>query len=168
MVDALLAELTDKLDALPDDRGRPMGTHCHRPRDLYRAVTGIPPDLMIYFGDLAWRSIGTVDRRLLTGTPAWRSIGTVDRRLLTDTPTPGTLRPGRITDDMLYTPGNDLGPDDANHDWEGIVIAAQGESIFGGSDSGQEGPEARVLSLPRNIEDVAGWVLTRLGVGADV
>ncbi|MBV8695834.1 MAG: hypothetical protein JO183_10165, partial [Ktedonobacteraceae bacterium] len=30
------------------------------PQQLYRSVRGIPPDLIVYFGDLAWRSVGTV------------------------------------------------------------------------------------------------------------
>jgi len=131
--DRLLTELTDTLEALPDDRGKPMGTHCHRPRDLYRECTGVPPDLMIYFGDLDWRSIGTVDRRLVTG----------DRT------------PEQVTEAMLYTPGNDLGPDDANHDWEGIVVAA-----------GAETDGVLRHGLPRHIDEVAGWVLKRFGLTA--
>lgn len=58
--EALRTELTRKLEALPDDRGRPMGTRVYRPQDLYRAVNGVPPDLVVIFGDLHWRSVGTV------------------------------------------------------------------------------------------------------------
>jgi len=57
---ALLAELRAKLEALPDDLGQPMGTRTFTAHELYPQVNGIPPDLLIYFGDLAWRSIGTV------------------------------------------------------------------------------------------------------------
>lgn len=57
---ALLSELGAKLEALGDEHGNPIGTRCFLPRDLYREVNGIPPDMLIYFGDLAWRSIGTV------------------------------------------------------------------------------------------------------------
>ena len=32
----------------------------HRPEDLWRERRGIPPDLVVYFGDLAWRSNGTL------------------------------------------------------------------------------------------------------------
>jgi predicted AlkP superfamily phosphohydrolase/phosphomutase len=32
-----------------------------KPEDLYRTVRGAaPPDLFVYFGDLRWRSVGTV------------------------------------------------------------------------------------------------------------
>lgn len=57
---ALLAEVRAKLEALPDDRGLPMRTRTFTASELYPQVNGIPPDLLIYFGDLAWRSIGTV------------------------------------------------------------------------------------------------------------
>ncbi len=54
------AELARELAAIPDDRGRPLPTRVLRPEELYRAVNGVAPDLMAYFGDLTWRSIGTV------------------------------------------------------------------------------------------------------------
>lgn len=53
-------ELKAGLEALGDDRGRPMGTIAHRPEELYAEATGIPPDLLVYFGDLFWRSVGLV------------------------------------------------------------------------------------------------------------
>jgi predicted AlkP superfamily phosphohydrolase/phosphomutase len=53
-------ELAAKLEALPDDEGRPMGTLVYRPEDVYPDVRGVAPDLIVYFGDLAWRSVGTV------------------------------------------------------------------------------------------------------------
>jgi predicted AlkP superfamily phosphohydrolase/phosphomutase len=53
-------ELKEKLEALGDDEGRPIGTVAHRPEDLYDERNGIPPDLLVYFGDLYWRSIGQV------------------------------------------------------------------------------------------------------------
>jgi predicted AlkP superfamily phosphohydrolase/phosphomutase len=53
-------ELRGKLEALGDENGQPIGTRCYTPQELYRQVRGVPPDLLVYFGDLAWRSIGTV------------------------------------------------------------------------------------------------------------
>jgi predicted AlkP superfamily phosphohydrolase/phosphomutase len=53
-------ELKGKLEALGDHEGRPIGTIAHRPEELYRERNGIPPDLLVYFGDLYWRSIGLV------------------------------------------------------------------------------------------------------------
>ncbi|MBC7097955.1 alkaline phosphatase family protein [Candidatus Bipolaricaulota bacterium] len=57
------AELAARLAAIPDEAGRPIGTRVLRPEGLYRKVRGIPPDLIVYFGDLGWRSIGTVGWR---------------------------------------------------------------------------------------------------------
>lgn len=58
--EALLDELTRKLEALPDDRGASMGTRVYRPREIYRSLNRIPPDLIVHFGQLYWRSIGGV------------------------------------------------------------------------------------------------------------
>jgi predicted AlkP superfamily phosphohydrolase/phosphomutase len=59
-VDRVLNEIREKLQALGDEQGLPIHTRCLRPQEVYAQVNGIPPDLMIYFGDLAWRSIGTI------------------------------------------------------------------------------------------------------------
>ena len=58
--DALRAEITRKLEALGDENGQPIGTRCFTPEALYQNSRGVAPDLLVYFGDLAWRSIGTV------------------------------------------------------------------------------------------------------------
>jgi predicted AlkP superfamily phosphohydrolase/phosphomutase len=54
------AELKDRLEGLGDDQGRPIGTVAHRPDELYGEARGVAPDLLVYFGDLYWRSIGQV------------------------------------------------------------------------------------------------------------
>ena len=56
--DALRDELAVKLESLGGPDG-PIGTKVHRPEDLWRERHGIPPDLVVYFGDLAWRSNGS-------------------------------------------------------------------------------------------------------------
>jgi predicted AlkP superfamily phosphohydrolase/phosphomutase len=53
-------ELKEKLEVLGDDQGRPIGTIAHRPEDLYAERQGVVPDLLVYFGDLYWRSVGQV------------------------------------------------------------------------------------------------------------
>jgi predicted AlkP superfamily phosphohydrolase/phosphomutase len=53
-------ELIEKLQALGDETGRPIGTRVYRPEQLYRKCNGIWPDLIVIFGDLYWRSIGSV------------------------------------------------------------------------------------------------------------
>jgi predicted AlkP superfamily phosphohydrolase/phosphomutase len=53
-------ELKQGLEALGDEQGRPIGTVAHRPEELYAERNGIAPDLLVYFGDLYWRSVGQV------------------------------------------------------------------------------------------------------------
>lgn len=58
--EGLRNELVVKLEALVDHRGQPMGTRAYKPEQIYRRVNGVPPDLLVIFGDLHWRSVGTV------------------------------------------------------------------------------------------------------------
>jgi len=49
-----------ELEAIASPDGRNIGTVAYRPEDIYREVQGIPPDLIVYFGNLRWRSVGSV------------------------------------------------------------------------------------------------------------
>jgi predicted AlkP superfamily phosphohydrolase/phosphomutase len=60
--DQLRSELIERIEAIPDEKGRPIGTKVFRPEELYKTRNGVAPDLMVYFGNLAWRSAGTVGR----------------------------------------------------------------------------------------------------------
>jgi predicted AlkP superfamily phosphohydrolase/phosphomutase len=53
-------ELIAGIAAITDEQGRNIGSRAFRPQDIYRAVRGVAPDLIVYFGDLAWRSVGAV------------------------------------------------------------------------------------------------------------
>jgi len=53
-------ELVAKLEAMPGPDGEPLGTRVYKPEDVYPEVRGVAPDLIVYFGDLDWRSVGTV------------------------------------------------------------------------------------------------------------
>jgi len=53
-------ELSAGLKAIPDETGHEIGTQVFRPEELYQEVRGVAPDLIVYFGDLFWRSVGTV------------------------------------------------------------------------------------------------------------
>ena len=53
-------ELIAKLEAAPGPDGEPLGTKVLKPQDVYTEVRGVAPDLIVYFGDLAWRSVGSV------------------------------------------------------------------------------------------------------------
>jgi predicted AlkP superfamily phosphohydrolase/phosphomutase len=54
------SELTEKLEAMPGPDGEPLGTKVFRPQDVYPDVRGVAPDLIVYFGDLEWRSVGSI------------------------------------------------------------------------------------------------------------
>lgn len=53
-------ELIEKLEAITDEKGQSIGTRVYKPEQVYREVKNIAPDLIIYFGDLYWRSVGSV------------------------------------------------------------------------------------------------------------
>ena len=109
-------EIVRKLEAMPDHLGRPLGTKAHKPENLYRKVNGVAPDLIIYFGDLYWRSVGSVGF------------------------------------DSIYTFENDTGPDEANHDYNGIFVMDDR--------TGRKGQEMKGLQLM----DIAPTVLDIMGI----
>ncbi len=53
-------ELSQALREIKDEKGKNIGTKVFKPEEIYRTVKGIAPDLIVYFGNLDWRSIGTV------------------------------------------------------------------------------------------------------------
>ncbi len=53
-------ELIAKISAIPDDKGKPIPTRVLKPQQIYRATKNIPPDLIIIFGDLYWRAVGSI------------------------------------------------------------------------------------------------------------
>ena len=53
-------EIMGKLLAIPDDKGKPMATRIFKPERIYRATKNIAPDLIIIFGDLYWRAVGSL------------------------------------------------------------------------------------------------------------
>ncbi len=59
-VPALVAQLARELEEVRRPDGSTLGVRLLRPSEVYRRVEGDPPDLMAYFGDLRWRSAGTV------------------------------------------------------------------------------------------------------------
>jgi predicted AlkP superfamily phosphohydrolase/phosphomutase len=54
------SELIAHLEAMKGPDGEPLGTKVFRPQDVYPDVRGIAPDLIVYFGDLEWRSVGSI------------------------------------------------------------------------------------------------------------
>ncbi len=58
--EALRQEVQAKLESLADHQGRPLGNRAFKPQELYRACRGVPPDLIVYFGGLSWRAVGSL------------------------------------------------------------------------------------------------------------
>lgn len=82
-----------KTAPITDPQGRNLGSRAYRPKKLYCRVNAVPTDQIVYFGDLKWRSVGSVGPR------------------------------------SIYTLDNNTGPDEANHDWYGILILPAYERI---------------------------------------
>jgi predicted AlkP superfamily phosphohydrolase/phosphomutase len=57
------ATLIEKLAGIADPDGHNIGTVAFKPEDVYREINNIPPDLVVYFGNLDWRSVGSVGHR---------------------------------------------------------------------------------------------------------
>jgi len=57
-------DLVVELEAICDENGKNIGTRALKPEDVYREVNNVPPDLVVYLGNLDWRSAGTI------GTPS--------------------------------------------------------------------------------------------------
>ena len=114
----LLDELADRLERLPGPDGEQIGTRTFRPQELWREQRGFPPDLIVYFGDLGWRSNGSFGHG------------------------------------KHWTYENDTGPDDANHDRNGLCIIA-----------GPGVPAQHREDLV--IYDIAPTILAQAGLSAD-
>jgi predicted AlkP superfamily phosphohydrolase/phosphomutase len=58
--EAVRDDLARKIEAVPDEQGRPMSTRVFRPETTYGECRNIPPDLIVYFGDLYWRAVASL------------------------------------------------------------------------------------------------------------
>ena len=52
-------QLAEHIKRIPGPDGRPLDTRVLKPQDIYREVRGVPPDLIVYFDNLGWRSVGS-------------------------------------------------------------------------------------------------------------
>jgi predicted AlkP superfamily phosphohydrolase/phosphomutase len=53
-------ELVERIAAIADPEGNNIGSVAYKPEDIYHKVNNIAPDLIVYFGDLNWRSVGSL------------------------------------------------------------------------------------------------------------
>jgi predicted AlkP superfamily phosphohydrolase/phosphomutase len=58
--EAVRDDLARRIAAIPDDAGNPIPTAVYKPEELYGEPKGVAPDLIVVFGDLYWRSVGTI------------------------------------------------------------------------------------------------------------
>ena len=161
----VLSELIAGIEAITDERGTPIGSRAFRPEDIYRDVRGVAPDLIVYFGDLRWRSVGAVGMPGIhtfendTGPDEanhdWYGIFVLSSaggraRLGGDL---AWRSVGAVGMESIYTFENDTGPDEANHDWFGIFVMSS--------------PEGRVPLTGNvgdvSIYDIAPTLLTHFG-----
>ncbi len=118
--ESVRSQLIEEIAAIEDPEGKCIGSRACRPEDLYDKANGVAPDLLVYFGDLSWRSVGSV------------GMGSI------------------------HTFENDTGPDEANHDWHGIVVAARADAT---AIPGLRGDMGEV-----SIYDIAPTVLDIMGI----
>jgi len=51
-------ELIERFKAITDDQGRAMDTRVFKPQEIYQKVRNVAPDLIVYWDNLNWRSVG--------------------------------------------------------------------------------------------------------------
>ncbi len=52
--------MKQRFEALTDPAGRPLNSLVFKPNEIYRQVRNVAPDLVVHFGALYWRSIGSI------------------------------------------------------------------------------------------------------------
>ncbi len=57
---AVRTELAEAIRAIPSPDGEHLDTSVFEPEAVYQQVHNVAPDLMVYFGNLHWRSVGTL------------------------------------------------------------------------------------------------------------
>ena len=58
--EAVRDELVRKIEAMVDHEGNPLGNKALKPEQTYESTNGVAPDLIIIFGGLRWRSVGSL------------------------------------------------------------------------------------------------------------
>ncbi|MBI5376074.1 MAG: alkaline phosphatase family protein [Candidatus Schekmanbacteria bacterium] len=53
-------EIIRKLEAMKDENGKLINNKVFKPEDVYKECNNVPPDLILYPGNLDWRSAGSV------------------------------------------------------------------------------------------------------------
>lgn len=53
-------ELVERIGQIADPDGNNIGCVAYKPNEIYRQVNNVAPDLIVYFGNLNWRSVGSL------------------------------------------------------------------------------------------------------------
>jgi predicted AlkP superfamily phosphohydrolase/phosphomutase len=53
-------ELATRIAAITDPNGKNIGSVAFKPEEIYKQVNNIAPDMIVYFGNLSWRSVGSL------------------------------------------------------------------------------------------------------------
>ena len=53
-------ELAERIAGITDPDGNNIGSVAYKPEEIYEEVNNIAPDLIVYFGNLSWRSVGSL------------------------------------------------------------------------------------------------------------
>jgi len=107
--------LKEKLLSIKGPNGEEWKNMVYRPEERYPETNGDPPDLMVYFDDLSWRSAGTMGHN------------------------------------KMYLPENDMGPDDAVHDWYGIFMLYDPKKKIG-----KKLPDLSIMDVAPTVMDLLG------------
>jgi predicted AlkP superfamily phosphohydrolase/phosphomutase len=63
--DAFQDQMKSKFEVLTDNQGRPLNSLVFKPKEIYQSVRNVAPDLIVHFGGLLWRSIGSVGHKTI-------------------------------------------------------------------------------------------------------
>ena len=63
--EAFRDEMKQRFEALTDAKGQALNSLVFKPQEIYHNVRNVAPDLIVHFGRLYWRSIGSVGHRRL-------------------------------------------------------------------------------------------------------
>ena len=58
--DRVRDELARRIANMVDPEGQPIGSVAYKPEEIYQTVNNIAPDLIVYMGNLKWRSVGSL------------------------------------------------------------------------------------------------------------
>ena len=58
--EAVRDELVHKIEAMVDHEGNQLGNKALKPEEIYKTQNGVAPDLIVIFGGLRWRSVGSL------------------------------------------------------------------------------------------------------------